>query len=81
MSGYCSGALNLAPYLYVIPRDLAPFRELFVELGVKPSFSPAQFVTFLSQLYEEWKERPLEPAQLQQALAAIQARPLSSCLH
>eukprot|EP00884_Botryococcus_braunii_P020227 jgi/Botrbrau1/6889/Bobra.67_3s0008.1 len=68
-----SGVLNLAPYLYVIPRDLAPFWQLFVELGVRAAFSPAQFVAVLDQLHTEGKEQPLQPAQLEQALAAVQA--------
>lgn len=70
----CSGVLNLAPYLFVIPRDLAPFRQLFVELGVRAAFSPAQFVSVLEQLHADGKDQPLQPAQLEQALAAVQAR-------
>ena len=37
------GPLNLAPWLYVIPLELAPFRELLGALGVPPAFTAHQY--------------------------------------
>lgn len=39
----CRGPLNLSPWLYVIPLELAPFKELLAALGVPPSFTAQQF--------------------------------------
>ncbi len=37
------GALDLSPHLWVLPAELAPFRELLSALGVLPAFAPSQY--------------------------------------
>jgi hypothetical protein len=64
----------MAPYLYVIPRDLAPFEGLLLGLGVRESFSAEQYVALLADLHAASAGKVLESAQLDQALAAVQVR-------
>jgi hypothetical protein len=35
--------MDLSPHLYVLPAELAPFRDLLAALGVRPSFTGAQY--------------------------------------
>lgn len=37
------GPINLAPWLFVIPLELAPFKDLLSALGVPPSFTARQY--------------------------------------
>lgn len=47
------GNLDLSPWLYVIPSDLAPFRELLLQLGAAPAFSAAQYRQLLQDMYRQ----------------------------
>ncbi|KAK9808692.1 hypothetical protein WJX72_002029 [[Myrmecia] bisecta] len=68
-----SGPLNLAPWLYVLPGELAPFRDLLLQLGVPHHFSPRQYVSVLHGMREAAADTPLTAAQLEQALSVVQA--------
>jgi hypothetical protein len=54
----CRGPLNLSPWLYVIPLELAPFKDLLAALAVPPSFTPSQYCQVchppLALLAEAW---------------------------
>ena len=71
-SFYCRGPLNLAPWLYVIPGDLASFKELFLQLGVHDGFAAPQYLGMLSDLAEVSHGESLAPAELEQAISVVQ---------
>ena len=48
-----SSAMNLTPYRYVIPQDLAVYRRLLQLFGVKDSFSARDYVDVLAQMAME----------------------------
>lgn len=75
----CSGPLDLAPRLHQIPRELAPFRDLFSRLGVQDSFSHEQLAGVLADLAATFPAAPLPTKELDQALATVQV-PLISAL-
>jgi sacsin len=67
-----SGA-QLAPWLYSIPAELSPFRELLVELGVRDSFTADQYVQVLLAMGQAaGRAQPLPEEQLAQALDMVQ---------
>ena len=68
----CRGPLNLAPWLYVIPGDLASFKELFLQLGVHDGFAAPQYLGMLSDLAEASRGEALSPAELEQAISVVQ---------
>lgn len=63
------GPLDLAPYLYVIPRELTPFQSFLLAIGVQARFTAAQYAALLRELKAEAGQQPLPESQLQQALA------------
>lgn len=65
--------MNLAPWLYVIPIDLAPFQGLLTRLGVAPSFTPQQYANLLAEAAARGGGEPLSGAALAQALSVVQA--------
>lgn len=67
------GPLNLAPWLYVIPGDLASFKELFLQLGVHDGFAAPQYLGMLNDLAEVSHGEALSPAELEQAISVVQA--------
>lgn len=67
------GSLDLSPYLYVLPLELAPFRDLLATLGAQEAFSGPQYAAMLSDLAQKSGGQPLSPPQLTQALAVSQA--------
>lgn len=67
------GSLDLSPWLYVIPSELAPFRDLLAQFGVTESFSAQQYVAVLREMHDAAGEaRPLDEHQLRQAIAVVQ---------
>ncbi len=66
-----SGPLNLAPWLYVIPIDLAPFKQLLVHVGVCPEFTVSQYRSLLADMAEAGGGKPLSAGQLVQVLGRI----------
>ena len=46
------GPLDLAPYLYVIPRELTPFQSFLLGIGVQARFTPRQYAGLLTGLKE-----------------------------
>jgi hypothetical protein len=69
-----SGPLNLAPWLYVIPIDLAPFKQFLVHVGVCPEFTVSQYRSLLADMAEAVAGKPLAPGQLVQVLRLPPAR-------
>lgn len=67
-----SGPLHLAPYLRVIPADLAAFRELLHELGVRETLTPNEFTLVLSKMATEKQGAPLDSRQLSAAIWVVQ---------
>lgn len=68
------GSLDLSPWLYVIPLDLAPFKSLFLQLGAQQSFSAQQYISVLQDMAAQAKgQQALSPAVLSQALAVSQS--------
>ncbi|GJN26047.1 hypothetical protein PR202_gb13945 [Eleusine coracana subsp. coracana] len=45
MKLFLSGHLHLAPYIRVVPVDLAVFKDLFLELGIKEHLHPVDYAT------------------------------------
>ena len=74
---HLQGSLDLSPWLFVIPADLAPFKSLMIHLGATAVFSREQYVTVLSGMREATRDgesvRPLNDTQLAQAISVIQA--------
>jgi sacsin len=67
------GGGQLAPWLYCIPAELSPFRELLLQLGVRESFTADQYVQVLeSMAAAAGPEAALPEEQLGQALAVVQ---------
>ncbi|XP_071734151.1 uncharacterized protein [Rutidosis leptorrhynchoides] len=44
------GSLHLAPYIRVIPVDLAVFRDLFIELGIREFLNPTDYAKILCRM-------------------------------
>ncbi|XP_057820319.2 uncharacterized protein LOC131033191 isoform X2 [Cryptomeria japonica] len=66
------GPLHLAPYVRVIPVDLAVFKDLFMDLGVRESLSPRDFAMVLSQMAANKKGSPLNAHELRAATLIVQ---------
>ncbi len=67
------GGGQLAPWLFCIPAELSPFRELLLQLGVREAFTADQYVQVLeSMAAAAGPEAPLAEEQLGQALAVVQ---------
>jgi hypothetical protein len=67
------GPLNLAPLLFVIPLELAPFRELLLALGARDAFPPGQYAEVLAEMAAAAGGKPLDATQLEQAISIVQA--------
>lgn len=69
------GPINLAPRLYVVPAELAPFNDLFITFGTPLEFDATQYTTFLADLAAATDCKPLNGRDLEQALAVAQVHP------
>ncbi|KAL2612990.1 hypothetical protein R1flu_024682 [Riccia fluitans] len=67
-----SGPLHLAPYLRVIPADLAAFKELLVELGVRETLTSTEFALVLVNMAKDKGGAPIEGRQLSAAIWLVQ---------
>ncbi|KAL4545625.1 hypothetical protein Ndes2526B_g00282 [Nannochloris sp. 'desiccata'] len=71
------GPLNLSSAgVYVIPLELAPFRDLLLALGISASFSAKQYIGVLAAMHAELSSpnlKSLSSTQLEQALAIAAA--------
>ncbi|CAL9081959.1 unnamed protein product [Musa acuminata var. zebrina] len=66
------GHLHLAPYIRVIPVDLAVFRELFLDLGVKELLKPVDYANILFRMAARKKCSPLDGQELRTAVLLVQ---------
>ena len=67
-----TGLVTLAPYLHVLPADLACFRSLLSVLGVRDAFGPDDFRTVLRRLAADVGDSPLDASQLTMAVWILQ---------
>ena len=68
----CRGPVNLAPWVYCIPADLAPFHDFLAQLGVRDSFSARQYVGIMADMAAALKGERLSAEQQEQAIAVLQ---------
>ena len=66
------GPLDLAPWLYVIPAELAPFRDLLLRLRAREAFSAAQYAAVLAAMAKHAGGQPLDGITLEQAISIVQ---------
>lgn len=66
--------MNLSPWVYCIPGDLAPFKDLLALLGVRGSFTADQYVGILADMHAALGEHELSIEQQEQAISVLQAR-------
>ncbi|KAI5066266.1 hypothetical protein GOP47_0018890 [Adiantum capillus-veneris] len=67
-----TGPLHLAPYMWVIPADLAVFKELLLHLGVKESLVVQDFASVLSKMATLKSNGPLDSLELKTAIWILQ---------
>lgn len=67
-----SGPLHLAPYIRVIPADLAVFKDLFVELGVREFLGPGDYAGILCRMATRKGLSPLDTQELRAAVLIVQ---------
>lgn len=67
-----NGHLHLAPYIRVIPVDLAVFRELFLALGVQEYLKPTDYASILYRMATRKGCTPLDGTELRSAILVVQ---------
>ncbi|XP_062184286.1 uncharacterized protein LOC133888156 isoform X2 [Phragmites australis] len=67
-----SGHLHLAPYIRVVPIDLAVFKDLFLELGIKEHLHPVDYASILSRMAIRKASASLEAEELRTAVLVVQ---------
>ncbi|KAM0945268.1 putative transcription factor C2H2 family [Dioscorea sansibarensis] len=67
-----NGHLHLAPYMRVIPADLAVFKALFLELGVKEYLKPIDYANILSRMAVRKALNPLDGEEIRAAVLVVQ---------
>ena len=70
----CRGPVNLSPWLYCIPSDLAPFHDLLAQLGVRESFGTEQYVSIMADMAAALNGERLSAEQQDQAIAVLQVQ-------
>lgn len=58
------GPLHLAPYIRVIPVDLAVFKNLFMELGIREFLQPADYANILCRMAVRKASSPLDTQEI-----------------
>ncbi|XP_014490933.1 uncharacterized protein LOC106753623 isoform X1 [Vigna radiata var. radiata] len=58
------GPLHLAPYIRVIPIDLAVFKKLFLELGIREFLQPADYANILHRMAVRKGSSPLDTQEI-----------------
>ncbi|KAL0905364.1 hypothetical protein M5K25_023777 [Dendrobium thyrsiflorum] len=66
------GQFHLAPYMRVIPVDLAVFRDLFLELGIPEYLKPADYANILCRMADKKGHTPLDAHELRAAVSMVQ---------
>lgn len=66
------GPIHLAPYIRVIPIDLAVFRGLFLELGVREFLKPTDYIDILCRMAMRKGSSPLGAQELRAAILIVQ---------
>ncbi|XP_050232119.1 uncharacterized protein LOC126680894 [Mercurialis annua] len=66
------GPLHLAPYVRVIPVDLAVFKDLFLELGLREYFKPLDFANILVRMAMRKGSCPLDLQEVRAAILIVQ---------
>lgn len=67
-----NGPLHLAPYMRVIPVDLAAFKELFMELGIREFLCPNDYANILSRMAIKKGSLPLDTQEIRAAILIAQ---------
>ncbi|XP_077231071.1 zinc finger, C3HC4 type (RING finger) family protein [Tasmannia lanceolata] len=67
-----NGPLHLAPYIRVIPVDLAVFRELFLGLGICEFLKPTDYINILCKMAGKKDCTPLDAQELRAAVLIVQ---------
>ncbi|XP_031090600.1 sacsin isoform X2 [Ipomoea triloba] len=67
-----NGPLHLAPYMRVIPIDLAVFKDLFFELGVQESLRPSDYANILCRMASRKGSLPLDTEEIRAAILIAQ---------
>ncbi|KAJ4710441.1 Zinc finger, C3HC4 type [Melia azedarach] len=66
------GPLHLAPYIRVIPIDLAVFKELFLELGIREFLKPTDYANILCRMAMKKGSSPLDLQEIRAAILIVQ---------
>ncbi|XWS54336.1 hypothetical protein CRYUN_Cryun10bG0081200 [Craigia yunnanensis] len=66
------GPLHLAPYIRVIPMDLAVFKELFLELGIREFLKPSDYANILDRMAARKGCSPLDAPEIRAAIMIVQ---------
>ncbi|OMO98695.1 Zinc finger, RING-type [Corchorus olitorius] len=66
------GPLHLAPYIRVIPMDLAVFKELFLELGIREFLKSSDYADILSRMAARKGSSPLDAHEIRAAILIVQ---------
>ncbi|XP_010547716.1 PREDICTED: sacsin isoform X2 [Tarenaya hassleriana] len=66
------GPLHLVPYVRVIPTDLAVFRGLFLELGIREYLMPPDYTDILCRMAARKGSSPLGPEEIRAAVLISQ---------
>ncbi|PRQ41414.1 putative transcription factor C2H2 family [Rosa chinensis] len=67
-----NGPIHLAPYIRVIPVDLAVFKELFLELGIREFLKPTDYANILCRMALKKGSSPLDAQEIRAALLIVQ---------
>lgn len=66
------GPLHLAPYIRVIPTDLAVFKGLFLELGIREFLKPSDYANILCRMAARKGTTPLDVQEIRAAILVVQ---------
>ncbi|CAH9144035.1 unnamed protein product [Cuscuta epithymum] len=67
-----NGPLHLAPYMRVIPIDLAVFKDLFFELGIRESLRPSDYASILCRMANRKGALPLDAQEIKAVILIAQ---------
>lgn len=65
------GPLHLAPYIRVIPVDLAVFKNLFLELGIREFLQPSDYVNILFRMANKKGSSPLDTQEIRAVMLIV----------
>ncbi|KAJ0094050.1 hypothetical protein Patl1_16358 [Pistacia atlantica] len=66
------GPFHLAPYIRVIPIDLAVFKDLFLELGIREFLKPTDYANILCRMATRKGSSPLDLQEIRAAILIVQ---------